>query len=111
VAPPVEAQVDALVLVPVAEHPVDARVDEQAHAVALQDPRAVGVLDGLGGAVVDDHRLDPGQVQQAREHQPRGAAADDGDLGAGGAGRRHASVSARIRLATPKAVLAAGTPT
>ena len=57
-APP-KAQLDALVLVPLAEHPVrDAAVDQQPDAVALEDARAVGLLDLATAADVDRDRVD-----------------------------------------------------
>ena len=83
-----EAQVDAAVPVAVGDHPlvaalVDARLGEQPHAVALEDAGAVGRADLLDRAVVDHDALDARAVQQVRQHQPRGAAADDRDLRAG----------------------------
>ena len=83
-----EAQVDAAVPVAVGDHPlvaarVDARLGEQPHAVALEDAGAVGRADLLDRAVVDHDALDARAVQQVRQHQPRGAAADDRDLACG----------------------------
>ena len=84
VAHPAEPQIDALVGVPFPEHPVrDTRVDQQSHAVGLEDAGAYGLLDLLAAPDVDGDGLDPGPGQQMRQHQAGRPGAHDADAWCG----------------------------
>ncbi len=68
-------------LLAVGEHAVgDAGLDEQTHAVALEDAGPVGGLDVAHRSLVEHEAVDPGPVQQVREHETGWTAADDRDL-------------------------------
>ena len=134
VAPPVEAQQDAVVHEPLAREPLaDADVAQQIDGALLQHARAHSLLHVRAAAILEDDRLDAYPVEQPRQHQARGPRADDRDLGlhrqprSGGdrlggvaacavvvavvvAVFSSAATSFRTRCATAKALLAAGTP-
>jgi hypothetical protein len=77
-----ERQVDALVFVALAQHPIgNAGLDEQPDAVALQDAGANGLLDLQPGAGVHDDRVDAVERQQMRQHEAGRAATHDAHLG------------------------------
>ena len=75
----------------------DARAVEELGDVVLEhacpDPR----LDVVAAARLEDHRVDPRDVEQVPERQPGRAGADDPDLGAGH-GRRAALEQRRLAL-------------
>lgn len=75
---PAEAQVDALVLVPVAQDPVrDPGLEQVLRGSVLQDAGAVGRLDLVAGADVDGEALDPGPGQPVGQHEPGRSGPDD----------------------------------
>ena len=85
-----ELQRDAVVHDALAAHPLaDAGGVQQVDGALLQHAGADAGLDVLAAASLEHHRLDAGQVQQLREHEPGRAGADDRDLRAHGAVRRH----------------------
>ena len=75
------AQVDAVVLEPLAGQPLaDPQVVHQLDRVLLEQAGADAPLDVVAVAVLEDHRLDARSLQQQPEHQPRGTCSDDADL-------------------------------
>ena len=81
-----EAQLDALVDQPLGVHPrAEADLVHQVHRRLLEHARAHALLHVLAVARLEDHRLDPAQLEQPAEHQPRGPASDDRHLGTHGA--------------------------
>ena len=81
VALAVEPQLNAVVPVAVAQHPVrDAAVHEQVHRAVLQDAGPDGVGDFLVAADLDHRGLDSGRGQQVGEHEACRSAAHDGYL-------------------------------
>jgi hypothetical protein len=58
----------------------DAGFDEEVARPLLDQPGADAALDILAAAVFEDHALDPLQVKEVRQHQPRGPGTDDTDL-------------------------------
>jgi hypothetical protein len=58
----------------------DVRLVEEVDRRLLENPRPDPPLDVVAAAQLEDDRLDAGQVQEVREHQPRRAGADDADL-------------------------------
>ncbi len=79
---PVVAQ--ALTRQPLAQ---SGRVHE-VHAALFQHPRSHPVHHVLLAPPLEDDRLHPLEVQEVREHQARGTAADDDDLSRGESGSR-----------------------
>ena len=78
-----ESQIDALVCVPLPQHPVRyPGVDQQPHAVGLEDARAYGLLDLPAAPDVDGDGVDPGPREQMRQHQAGRTGAHDPDSGA-----------------------------
>jgi hypothetical protein len=99
----VELELDPVVDEPFAVEPLgDTGLREQLHRALLEDAGADPVLDVLAASVLQHDRLDPLDLEQAREREPGRAGSDDPDL------RPHPSSS--TRCATAKAPLAAGTP-
>ena len=78
----VEAQLDPVVHEPLGVHPLpEADLVQQVHRRLLEHPRAHSLLHVLAVARLEDHGLDPTQLEQPAEHQPGGSASDDRDLG------------------------------
>ena len=76
----VEAQVDAVVLVPVGVHPVaDTGIDDRLDHAGLQDAGPVRCLDLLSRSGVDGHVVDPTSGEQVGKHQPGRTRTHDGD--------------------------------
>ena len=81
VALAVELQLDARVDEALAAQALpDACVGEEVDDALLEHAGADARLDVLAAAVLEDHRLDPVEVEQLREHQAGRAGADDRDL-------------------------------
>ena len=59
----------------------DAASSQQIDGALLQHTGAQGGFDLGSAARFEDYGFDSREVQQVREHQPRGARADDADLG------------------------------
>ena len=67
----------------------DAHLGQQIGGPMLDQSGADAVLDVIAAAIFDDDRLDAGEVQQPRQHQPGRPCSDNADL------RAHALVSRR----------------
>jgi hypothetical protein len=81
-APPVEAQVDAVVDQALARQSIaETGFDEQIDRALLEDTRADPMLDVLPAASFNNDRFDPLEVQEMRQQQSGGPGADDPDLG------------------------------
>src|SRR5581483_5806085 len=84
----------------------DAGLAQQVDRALLEHAGADPRLAVLAAARLDDHRLDPGELAQPPEREPRGPRPDDADLGA-----HHSTPSSRsTSCAIAKARFAAGTP-
>lgn len=80
VRPAAEAELDALVLVALAQDPVaDSGLDQVAGGAGFEDARPLRRLDLVAGAGVDRHRLDSGPPEQVRQHQSGRPGPDDGN--------------------------------
>jgi hypothetical protein len=91
-------ELDARVHEPLAPQPLaDAHLLEELRDVVLEHARTDPRLHVLAAAVLEDHALDPGALEQVRERQSRGARADDADLGARHLGRRLMRCAPRAR--------------
>ena len=78
----VEAQLDAVVHEPLGVHArAEPDLVHQVHRRLLEHARAHALLHVLAVARLEDHRLDPPQLEQPAEHQPGGPASDDRHLG------------------------------
>jgi len=85
-----KTQLDPAVLVTVLQDaPGHPAVDEEPHAVALEDARPDRRLDLMPRTDVDRHRVDAGHVQQVAQHQPGRAASHDPDGRAARGWTRH----------------------
>ena len=82
----------------------DARVAKQVDRPLLEHAGTNPCLAVRPAARLEDHRLDPGVLEQPRQGQPGRAGADDGDLSPQGVS------SARTSCAIANARFAAGTP-
>jgi len=77
----VELQLDAVVDDPLPlQSLADARLDEQVGGALLEDAGADSMFDVLAAAVLEHNRVDPSELEQARQRQARRAGADDPDL-------------------------------
>ena len=77
-----EAQLDALVDHPLAVQAVGhAGLGQQVDGALLEHARAHPLLDVLARAQLEHDGVDPAQLQQAGEHEPRRPGSDDRDLG------------------------------
>jgi hypothetical protein len=80
---PAEGEIDAVVKHAFALHArADAGFDKEVARPLLDQPGADAALDILAAAVFQDYALDPLQVKEMRQHQPRGPGTDDTDLSA-----------------------------
>ena len=92
----VELQMDASVRHSLRVHSrADAGLSQQVGDALLEHARSNPVLAVLTAAGFEDDRVDPAQLEQSRQRQPRGAGADDPDLGL------HRSNSAACPWPTP----------
>ena len=74
-------QLDARVDEPLAAHPLaDARLLVELGDVVLEDTRPDPRLDVVAASVLEDDRVDPGDVEQLGQRQARRACSDDRDL-------------------------------
>jgi hypothetical protein len=77
-----ELEMNAAMHDPLAVHALaDAEVAEEVDGSLLEHAGANPVLDVGTAAILEDHALDAGELEQARERQARRAGADDPDLG------------------------------
>ena len=60
----------------------DAELDQKIRGPVLDQPGANAIFDIVAAAVLDDDRRNALQVQQPRQHQPRGPRSDNPYLGA-----------------------------
>ena len=80
--PPAEAEPNAIVPQSFALQALaHAGFDHQVHRALLQHARAHAILDVLAAAALQNHGLDPVQMQQMGEHQPGRSGSDNTDLG------------------------------
>ena len=76
-----EAQLDAVMGQAEAfETLADAGFNQQVDGALFEQAGANPLFDILAAASLEHDRLDAGEVEQMREHQARGARADDADL-------------------------------
>ena len=74
-------ELDAGVHEPLAAHPLaDARLVEQLGDAVLEDSRPNPRLGVRAASILEDHRVDPLEVEEVPEREARGARADDRDL-------------------------------
>ena len=89
----VELQIQAVMHEPLAIHALtDAGIAQQVRRALLQHACAQPALHVLAAATLEHHRLYALAGEQPGEQEPRGAGADDGDLGSVGAHRVGAHV-------------------
>ena len=92
-----EAHLEAVVRQPFGTQArIGAGLGQQVHGDLLQHAGADAAQHVVGAALLDDDVVDAVLVQQRAEQQPRGAGADDGDLGL-----LHASVSLQGSAVSP----------
>ena len=76
----VEAEMNAVVEHRLALHALaDAGLDQEVGRPLFQEAGANAALDVVAAAVLQDDGFDAREVQQMRQHQPRGAGSDDPD--------------------------------
>src|SRR5438046_436197 len=81
VAGSVETQVHAVVRQAFAIQTVSQTgLAHQIHGPLLEHAGADPSFDVLAALIFNDDRIDTGEVQEMRQHQPRGACANDSDL-------------------------------
>ena len=105
-------ELDAGVHQPFAPHPLShaGALEELGHVV-LQHTCPNPGLDVLAAPALQDHRVDPVQVEQLRQREPRRPGADDPDLRPDhAAGSSPATTLSITRWAMANAPFAAGTP-
>ena len=106
---PVEAKLDAVVAQALARHPIsEARRAQEVDGTLLEHPRPHPMHHVFLAAPLERDRLHSLEMEEMREHQASGPAADDGDARADDVGAHRCSPN--TASSSRKALFAAGTP-